>query len=148
MALVIELGAPTAGANSYASEAELDAYLALRGYTVSAVSADKEILLVKAFDFMESLTWRVTHDYEFTIEDNMIPAQCEIAYRISEGLDPTTAPAQPVVSEQVDSISVTYATGQKQATSQSPYGYLVTMPQAHRYLKALVRGETNLIGRA
>lgn len=148
MALTIQDGTPLDGADSYATVAEYDTYIDRRGYTDAGTDADKEVSLVKAYDFMESLTWLQNHDYAFTIKDNMSPANCEIAYRISQGFDPFIAPDQKVLSEQVDTLSVTYQGGTAQKAMTTPFGKLQTMPQALSLLKSLVRGESNQMLRA
>lgn len=55
MALTIEDGTGVANAESYASVAELDVFAVARGVTLSAVEADKEVLLRAAFDHVEAL---------------------------------------------------------------------------------------------
>jgi len=50
MAITVETGAIVAGANSYVSVVDLDAYLLLRGMTTSL---DKEVMLIKAMDWLE-----------------------------------------------------------------------------------------------
>lgn len=55
MAIVVENGSIVAGANSYASVADLDAYAAERGVSLSVTTdADKEALLIKAMDWMDA----------------------------------------------------------------------------------------------
>lgn len=54
MALVIETGAIVTGANTFASVAQLDAFAALRGITIAGDTAAKEVLLIKAMDYIEA----------------------------------------------------------------------------------------------
>lgn len=76
MALIIEDGSIVPNANSYASVANLDDYAALRGITLPNTDAAKEVLLIKAMDYIEaqesrfkgyrrtqeqSLSWPRTH---------------------------------------------------------------------------------------
>lgn len=56
MNLVIEDGSGVAGANSYASADDLFLYAAERNITVPTSEGDIEALLLKAMDFLETLT--------------------------------------------------------------------------------------------
>lgn len=60
MALVIEDGTNVTGANSYASVDDLVTYAGARKITLPAEEADQEVLLVKAMDYLNTLTprWR------------------------------------------------------------------------------------------
>lgn len=143
MALIIELGAPTENANSYVTVAEFDAYLALRGYTVSV---DKEPLLVKAFDFMQTLDWLSDQSWRssgyylvdprvrqaYTIYPAHKNGQCEIAYRMSLGVDPGAEPDQLVKREKVDVLETEYFGGNSKSTGLS---LLLSMPIAYGILK-------------
>jgi hypothetical protein len=53
MALVVEDGSQVQGANSYISVDDARAYASARGLTLPVSSADVEILLTKALDFIE-----------------------------------------------------------------------------------------------
>lgn len=54
MALVQEDGSNVAGANTYALVVDLDGYATLRGIELPAGAADKEVLLIKAMDYVEA----------------------------------------------------------------------------------------------
>ncbi len=107
MAITVETGAIVAGANSYVSVVDLDAYLLLRGMTTSL---DKEVMLIKAMDWLEIQKYKgdqLTCDQVLQfprvnviisrlcyIESDEIPEQLKqfqlrIAAGISEGFDPT-----------------------------------------------------------
>lgn len=58
MALVIEDGTNIPGANSYATVAELTEYAAARKITLPTEDEDKEVLLVKAMDYLNTLAMR------------------------------------------------------------------------------------------
>ncbi len=141
MALIIELGAPTASANTYATEAQLDAYMLLRAYTIAA---DKEVLLVKAFDFMQTLNWIYDHKYSYTIEPEFISGQCEIAYRLSLGADAAIQQDAAVKRSKVDVIEVEFFGGTSKTT---PNSFLRSMPQAHGILKPFLN-PSNVLQRA
>ncbi len=51
MAVIVEDGSGVAGANSYASEEQLQAWAGARGYTLTG---DLSVLLVRAFDYIEA----------------------------------------------------------------------------------------------
>jgi len=143
MALVIELGAPTTGANTYVTVAEFDTYLTDRGYTVTA---DKEPLLIKTFDFMQTLDWLEDNSfyrnsfgwfdprikYAYTIYPAHKNGQCEIAYRMSLGVDPGAEPDQLVKREKVDVLETEYFGGNSKGSAIS---LLLSMPIAYGILK-------------
>ena len=52
--IIVEDGTVVPGANSYASEAELTTYAADRGITLTAAT---DVLLIKAMDYIESLSF-------------------------------------------------------------------------------------------
>ena len=139
MALIVELGAPTTDANTYATEAELDTYLSDRGYSISAT---KEPLLIRAFDFMAGLSWLADHDYAYTVKTAHKNAQCEIAYRMSLGLDPSAQPVADVKRTKVDVIETEFFNSSRRSTSQS---ILRQMPQAYALLKPLLRTNETLL---
>ena len=53
MALIIEDGSIVANANSFVTAVELAAYAALRGVTISGVTATQESLLILAMDYIK-----------------------------------------------------------------------------------------------
>lgn len=62
MTITVEDGTIVANANSYVDHEELAAYAALRGVTLSAVQADREVLLIKAMDWLDQYAnqWKGT----------------------------------------------------------------------------------------
>ena len=54
MALVIETGLIVTGANSFTTDAELLAYALDRGITLPSLEADRDILQIKAVDYLTS----------------------------------------------------------------------------------------------
>ncbi len=79
MALILELGTPTAGAESFIDDAYITAYFDKRGYTLPV---DVEKSLVQAFDFMRLLPWCESHKEPFTVTEDMKIAQCEVVYSL------------------------------------------------------------------
>jgi hypothetical protein len=59
--IIVEDGTVVSGANSYASEAELTTYAADRGITLTAAT---DVLLIKAMDYIESLSFIGTKSSE------------------------------------------------------------------------------------
>lgn len=55
MMLTIEDGSIVANADSYTTDAEFVAYAAARGYTIAATESDRDILQIKAGDYLLSL---------------------------------------------------------------------------------------------
>lgn len=55
--LIIEDGSAKVDAQSYATAAELVAYAAARGIALPATEAEQEALLIKAMDYLESLSF-------------------------------------------------------------------------------------------
>lgn len=133
MPIVVEDGSIVSGANSYVSEAELIAYAAARGITLTA---DPEILLIKAMDYLESLNYKgykktrlqplqwprcgvIIDCYCFPsdeIPQELKNAQMSLAISIDAGDDPLATQSQSVKREKVDVIEVEYMDG----SSSSP----------------------------
>jgi hypothetical protein len=59
VALIIEDGTVVANANSYITDAEFTAYADSRGYTYPAAAADREPLIIKAADYLQSMEGRM-----------------------------------------------------------------------------------------
>jgi len=134
MALVIENGTVVAGANSFATVAQLRAFANLRGVVLPVADADVEILLVKAADFIcsknfignlvsisQPLCWPranayISQDLEspYLLPSNEVPAgivraQCQLAIdALSTDLMPN-GDGKEVVREKVDVLEVEYA---------------------------------------
>ena len=105
MAIVIEDGSIVSGANSYASEAELQAYADARGVIIAGLAVED---LIKAMDYLEvqpfiglkatqgqPLQWPrdgvVIDGWAYTstnLPDELKEAQLVIAMGIDQGLDP------------------------------------------------------------
>ena len=133
MALTIEDGSIVAGANSYATVAELRAYAAERGATVPVADADCEVLLIKAMDYLEgqwfvgdtvsptqALSWPRQNVYieqwPLAIDEiprQLVQAQCALAIEApTVALLPTRDVNEPgaVISKSVaGAVSVAYA---------------------------------------
>lgn len=128
MTIVIENGTEVTGANSYATEAELAAYAAARGVSITA---DTEQLLIRAMDYIEAqsfagikssstqpLQWPrydVVLDC-YLINSDAIPqllkdAQMEAALAIDAGEDPLANIPRTKKRASVGSISVEYTDG-------------------------------------
>lgn len=58
MAVIIEDGSIVANANSFNTDAELQAYFTSRGYTIPGTEAERDILQIKAMDYIQSLEQR------------------------------------------------------------------------------------------
>lgn len=153
MAIIVETGAIVPGANSYVTEAELNAYAAARGVTLTESA---ELLLIKAIDYLATLedSWqgsRVSATqplawprqgvslYGFAVASDTIPqslkdGQCQLAIEAdTQDLMPNVAAnaTGSVIREKVDVIEVAYAEG---AGNTQP-----VFTAANRILKPLMR---------
>jgi hypothetical protein len=162
--LTIETGSGVPGANSYATVDQLEAYAALRGITLPATDAEKEVLLIRAMDYIEveigphfmgsrvSSTQALAfprHDvwYEgYLLLYNAIPsllieAQCDIAAN-SVGVDvlPVAVPGAkgPITQEKVGALAVSYASEGADAPSRPRF------PKADALLRAITNRRTGL----
>ena len=136
MTIVVEDGSIVTGANSYVSEAELEAYSLARGVDLSA--EDTEMLLIKAMDYIESLNYQgrkveadqplqwprsfVRVDF-YLLPDDEIPqllknGLMQTAMSIFNSVDPLADIGRVTSSETVGPISVTYEKGQSQTIVQ------------------------------
>ena len=148
MALIIETGAIIANANSYTTDAELVAYALARGVTIPALESDRDILQIKAVDFIndneqsmqgtrtdstQELSFpRVSvyvHDY--LIGSNTIPttlkkAQLEAAIVAYTQTLITSETLQNVSKEKADVLEVSYFQNGKRTTTNfsTVYNYL------------------------
>src|SRR5574343_142018 len=131
MALVIEDGSGVAGADSYATAAELVSRAAAYGWTIPATEAEQEVLLRRAAEAMNARLWKGTRvdalqalawpreavivDAEL-IPSTMIPAgiqygQMALAAEIyADDVAPPEADTGAVIEQTVDVITVKYAT--------------------------------------
>ncbi len=156
MSLIKEDGTGVAGANTYASDADLTTYATARGITVPATSAEREALLLKAMDYIESLDYkflgnRVTgiaqsllwprdnvYFYGDIFSKTAIPAELvkaqivlAIAAQTIDFFPIVTADQRNVKRKTVGPITIEYSSTAAQQNT-SPY-----IPQAHAYLRFL-----------
>lgn len=71
MTIIVEDGLNIPNANSYVDVAALDAYAAERGITLPPSEEEKEVLLIKAMDYLDSFTGRLVGLPTFT--DQVLP---------------------------------------------------------------------------
>lgn len=124
--IVIEDGSQVAGANSYATEAELTTYATDRGVTISGTAS---VLLVQAMDYIESrnyqgfkasstqpLVWPrygvMVDGYQLASDE--IPqllkdAQLETAISIDSGDNPTATIGRTTKREKLGDLELEYA---------------------------------------
>lgn len=146
MALTKETGAIVAGANTYVDDAEFVAYAAARSVTLPSTGSEREVLLIKASDFLERYDSRFVGDrvqreqplswprQSVTIQgwdwlSSEIPyhvknAQLQLACEMAAGVDhlnPTTT-ALPVVEKSVEgAVTVKYAAPTSGVRSTTTY---------------------------
>ena len=160
MALVIEDGSGVAGANSYITLVNAQAYIDLRGYTTTLT----EGMLLRAVDALAGVRFRGLkysvdnplpwprggvydnegfYISEGTIPQQMIDAQVWAAYYIVEGSDPSAVSTPAIVSEIVDVIEVEYAVSTGETTAVS----ILSLPNVRDALRSITRSAGS-IGRA
>jgi hypothetical protein len=124
MALVIETGAGVAGADSFITAAELDAYaLAYFDHSETGSAAMKDAALRRAWVYLKSLTWK--EEYPFPTLGGTIPADVKLAQAVlghyerstPNGLQPNVVPGQQKILTRVGEIGWT-PTGQAGADAQ------------------------------
>ncbi len=131
MSFIIEDGTGVAGATSYATVAQAQAYATDRGLSLPAAEADVQKLLIKACDFLQSLedqyqgsrtdaeqalAWPRSGVTVFgtQLADDAIPgmlvqAQCQLAFdSVANELLPVGS-GREVLSETVGPLSVSYS---------------------------------------
>lgn len=167
MALIIEDGTEVANANSYTTDAEFVAYAAARGYSIGATEADRDILQLKAMDYLSSVessfkgtrttsTQSLSYPrydvylHGYLIDSDAIPqelknAQMELAYQanteellISETLGSSSGTLTGFTVEGVYSETYSSTYGQQQ-------GSTVKVGKANAYLKHLFKSTSNLV---
>lgn len=130
MALVIEDGTRVAGATSFVTSDEVAAYAIARGRTWPATHSDADPSILKAMDYLESLSLngaKVAYDQALSwprtgmsvdgtdVPENVIPAavkraQMHMAMEIQGGYDPMpTTGEQFITKEQVGPIVTEYS---------------------------------------
>lgn len=137
MALVVEDGTKPTGANTYASVETADAYLADRALTAwdDATTAEKETALVKAADYLNSLSWRgrkvsqrvmswprcdVVDSDGYEVSSGVVPVEvvaacCYMAGEFIGGADPLAAQDRQLSSMKVGSIEMSWEQGSNPA---------------------------------
>jgi hypothetical protein len=70
MALIIEDGTGVANANSLTTDAEFVAYAALKGYTIPSTEAERDVLQVNAYDF-------INFTYESRLQGSRVKPQVQ-----------------------------------------------------------------------
>lgn len=128
--IIVEDGSGVEGANSYISVADLDAAATNRGITLPLSTDAKAVMLIKAMDYIESVTdylgrrvypataWPRSCVYigcEAVAEDE-IPQQLKLAqtfaaFAVNDGIDltPNAVPGDFVIEEKVDVLQTRYA---------------------------------------
>lgn len=128
MTIIVEDGSIVANANSYVTEAELTTYATARGVTLTT---DTEVLLIKAMDYIESLSYKgVKRERDqplqwprfnvcvdgYYLESTTIPEELknglmQTAIAIEENNDPLQVLPRNVKREKTDVIEVEYFGG-------------------------------------
>jgi len=156
MALVIEDGSGVAGANSYVTVQELTDYAAARKITLPEDDADKEVLLIKAMDYLDAyedsyygdpyyiddeyLSWpRIYYNQSTGIPEDLKTAQIVIAIAAQtvELFPVRPAGVKDATRETVGPITVEYARGAGSA-------YRPSIPQADALLRQFFVGNGQL----
>lgn len=140
MAVIVEDGSGVAGANSYASEEQLQAWAGARGYTLTG---DLSVLLVRSFDYIEAREPRFVgfRTYGATswprtgvtlygvpvaadaIPAQLIEAQCAMAVAADgQALQSAVISVGPIASKSVGDVSVSYDTSRAPATAYFEQG--------------------------
>lgn len=128
MTITVEDGTLIEDANSYVSEADLEAFAAARGITLST---DTEILLIKAMDYIESLVYKgvkvestqalqwprnyVSID-GYLIDNDVIPNELknglmQTAVSIDADAGPQQTIGRQTIKEKVGELEIQYAPG-------------------------------------
>jgi len=132
MALIVEDGSIIASANSYITDAVFTAYADSRGFTYPATVELREVLIIKAMDYLESKKYKglyVSPDVQSlafprysvysrgrTINSDEIPqelinAQCELAIAANTLELQVNEASKDVQSQGLGSLSVSYFKG-------------------------------------
>ena len=129
MALIIEDGTGVSGANSYITLVEAREYADLRSLLLPTSDSELEVLIIKAFDYLEALDYKgepanPPQDAAFPrrnlyiqgvlFSDSQIPfklkqAQSQLAFEATNFDLQPTGDGREVVKEKVDVIEVEYA---------------------------------------
>ena len=159
MALIIETGQQEANANSFVTDLEYTTYATAKGLTVAALAADRAIDLISAIDYQVSLEpglqgnrtsstqstfypRRGVELHGYALATDKIPnelkyAQMEAAaYSTNNSLLNNTVSSN-TQSESVDTLSVTYFKGGKQAN--------VNLQRVNAYMLPLMSDANKLV---
>lgn len=164
MAIIVEDGTIVSGANSYVAHTDLADYATLRGVTLSAVQATREVLLIKAMDWLgqyanrwkgvrtdddQALEWPranvILYDSGPYLDQNTIPAELKnLQMTVAlAAIDVTLLPTHditrqgPIVREKVDVLEIEYANTGKVMR-------LPAVTSTEAYLGVLLRGAGRL----
>lgn len=119
----------TVGTDTYVTASELTSYVTARGYVIK--TGDEEVLLVRAMDYIESLTfkgtrtstaqaltWPRTGVYvdnvlldSATVPERVKKAQMAAAVAVGDGADPLAKLEPAVKREKADVVEVEYQDG-------------------------------------
>lgn len=158
--IIVEDGTGTnPAANSYVTVAELDAFALLRGVTLPATEADREVLLIQGTDYTEGfwnrfqgLTTNENQALQFprtsvyvngrvvasdAIPQNLKNAQMQAAIE-QNSAELTPATGQNIKKEKVDVIEIEYQDGDGSLTKPK-------FPKVDAYLNPLLGAATNLV---
>ena len=155
MALIVEDGSIVAGANTYVTVAELDDFASARGTTLPAIESDKEILIIKAMDYVEAyrarfqgskveaaqpVQWpRINVEIDgFSFPSDEIPidlknAQLQAGLEVNSLDDLSPTQTESIKKEKVDVLETEYFSPQEGAISSPNY------PKVDAYLDALLK---------
>lgn len=161
MSIIVEDGSIVAGANSFASRAELIAFGAERGITIADVDAS-DVFLIKANDYIESLADRFsgtktnpsaqTLQYPrtdvyvegFLIDQNEIPPALKagflmLALNSKAGVDLSpTSSGLAIIREKVGPLDTTFS-------ESSGSRYRPSMPAVDAYLNRFLNAGTSAL---
>ncbi len=160
MALTIEDGTGVPGANSYNSLTEIRSFASARGLDLPAADADLEVLVIQAFDYIESFRTRfqgmkttvsLRHQWPrsgvvvdgYYVPSNAIPAELKDAHAQATveaySTDLMSNPGAAVKREKIDVLEVEYA----EATAAGGMSVQPSFPKVEAFLAPLLnRGGT------
>lgn len=133
MPIIVEDGSNVANANSYVDVVALEAYALERGASLPAAEEDKEILLIKAMDYLDLFTGRLVGaptypdqtlpfprtDYygDLSVPKEVREAQM-IAAIVAKDIDltPVVTATRQATMQKVGPITVSYAGSSRQPT--------------------------------
>lgn len=126
--ITVEDGTGKANATSYVSEADFNTYIGERGNSLGGENGDATQVLIKAMDYLETLNFRGSRSsrtqallwprYDVVLDgvellssdipQELINAQCIIAYEIDQGNDPQSLIDRATKREKVDVVEIEY----------------------------------------